>query len=38
MTDNNVSYATSDEDWEAWKQEELIRDALYDEAHPESEE
>ncbi len=33
MTDNNVSYQTSDEDWNAWREEEEYADALYDEQH-----
>ena len=35
---NNVSYATSDEDWNAWREEEESADSLYEASHPESEE
>lgn len=38
MKQNNVSYATSDEDWNAWRDEELAHEKALEESEGDSNE
>lgn len=38
MNKDNISFATPDDDWNNWRDEEILRDARYDELHPDDDE